>query len=118
MWMECYSISYKLQHIMCRVLQGGEGGSPASLLHSRIWSPLSLVESDSKRIWSPAVSCEKENSSNTSNNNNNNSGKVVVEVRCGGCGDVTSQFRPDTSARCSRPDPLGVRLHEAQRGPD
>ena len=67
---------------MCPVLQGGEGGSPASLLHSRIWSPLSLVESDSKRIWSPAVSCEKENSSNTSNNNNNNSsgggGKVVT----------------------------------------
>ena len=97
---------------MCPVLQGGEGGSPASLLHSRIWSPLSLVESDSKRIWSPAVSCEKENSSNTSNNNNNSGGggKVVVEVRCGGCGDVTSQFRPDTSARCSscpahRPQP-------------
>ena len=67
-----------------------------SSAHTRIWSP--LVE-DTKRIWSPAVSCEKEN--NSTNNNNNSSGaKVLVEVRCGGCGDVTSQFRPDTSARC------------------
>ena len=62
--------------------------------HHRIWSPLVSSETDSKRIWSPAVSCEKENS------NNNNTSKVVVEVRCGGCGDVTSQFRPDTSSRC------------------
>ena len=58
-----------------------------------------MAETDTKRIWSPAVSCEKEN--NSGNNNNNHSGnKVVVEVRCGGCGDVTGQFRPDTESRC------------------
>ena len=62
--------------------------------HSGIWSPLAET-ADTKRIWSPAVSCEKEN--NSGNNNNN---KVVVEVRCGGCGDVTGQFRPDTESRC------------------
>ena len=64
--------------------------------HSGIWSPLAET-ADTKRIWSPAVSCEKENNSG---NNNNNHNKVVVEVRCGGCGDVTGQFRPDTETRC------------------
>ena len=68
----------------------------SSSQHARIWSPLA---DDHKRIWSPAVSCEKENNS-SSNNNNNTGSKVLVEVRCGGCGDVTSQFRPDTSSRC------------------
>jgi len=75
--------------------------SPGSLWtssspHSRIWSP--LVE-DTKRIWSPAVSCEKENNNNTTSTSLDTA-KVLVEVRCGGCGDVTSQFRPDTTSRC------------------
>ena len=65
--------------------------------HARLWSPAE----DQRRIWSPAVTCEEENKlSTTTNNNNISSSKVVVEVRCGGCGDVTSQFRPDVS-RCN-----------------
>jgi hypothetical protein len=62
--------------------------------HARIWSPAE----EQRRIWSPAVTCEEENKLST-NNNTISSSKVVVEVRCGGCGDVTSKFRPDVS-RC------------------
>ena len=78
--------------------------------HSGIWSP--LAETDTKRIWSPAVSCEKEN--NSGNNNNNLGSKVVVEVRCGGCGDVTGQFRPDTESRCHACSTSGA--HQARQG--
>ena len=72
-----------------------------------IWSP-ALAEPDTaaaRSIWSPAVSCEQESRAVSTNNNTvvrgaGLPGKVVVEVRCGGCGEVTSQFRPDTLARC------------------
>ena len=47
------------------------GASP----HSGIWSPLTDT-TDNKRIWSPAVSCEKENNSG---NNNNSSGGISKE---------------------------------------
>ena len=80
--------------------------------HSGIWSP--MAETDTKRIWSPAVSCEKEN--NSSGNNNNNLGsKVVVEVRCGGCGDLTGQFRPDTESRCHACSASGGQ-HQTRQG--
>jgi len=75
--------------------------SPPSLWRSsppqhRIWSP--LVTEESRRIWSPAVTCEQENKINK--NNNNTTSGVLVEVRCGGCVEVTSkQSKCETCVR-------------------
>lgn len=68
-----------------------------------VWS-----RAEQARIWSPAVTCEKENNLSSSSNNNHLEAKVVVEVRCSACGSVTRQQGPEVRARCAactRPAP-------------
>jgi len=88
------------------------GVSPPRGTSPPTWSPRATASppsvwsrGETARIWSPAVTCEKENSLSTSSNNNNNiEAKVLVEVRCFSCGSPTSlsssQFRPETRPRC------------------
>jgi len=83
-------------------------------------SPSTWSRGETARIWSPAVTCEKENSLSTSSNNNNNiEAKALVEVRCFSCGSPTSlptsQLRPEIRPRCplcSTPKPNGSSRQE------
>ena len=80
-----------------------------------VWSRV-----EQARIWSPAVTCEKENNLSSSSNNNHLEAKVVVEVRCAACGTVTRQQGPEVRPRCpacSRPAaPRQERLFKVRGG--